>query len=113
MHFGISDALIVIYCWIAVSWSLPEESPARQLVKPWSRLVQWLGLWHDWRMFAPNPIAINHRVLVRIDYSDGTRREWRPPFTGEEGPWRAFLFARIRKFMEHVLSGRPQAVQVS
>jgi hypothetical protein len=113
MHFGSSDIAIVVYCWIAWCWNLPADSGLRRLVNPLSPLVQWLGLWHDWRMFAPNPMRTNRRVLVRVDYSDGTRREWRPPSTGDVGWWRGFLYARVRKFSENVYRAQQDALRVS
>jgi hypothetical protein len=113
MEFGFTDLLIAFYCWLAWSWNLPEDAPSRRLIRPLTRVIQWLGLWHDWRMFAPNPVSVNRRIIVRIDYADGTRREWRPPYNDNEGPWRSFLHARIRKFMECVLNGKPKTLRVS
>ena len=51
-------------------------------------------------------------MLVFIDYSDGTRREWRPPIIDNEPIWPSFQHARIRKFVENVLAGRPPAIRV-
>jgi hypothetical protein len=82
MQFGFSDILIVVYLVIAWSWNLPGESAAKLIVNKLSWFVQWLGLWHDWKMFAPNPPRYNNRIFVRVDYSDGTRREWSPAFDG-------------------------------
>jgi hypothetical protein len=113
MQFGFSDVLILFYLWVAWSWNLPPDSTPRRFINRVSRIVQWCGLWHDWKMFAPNPPRFNSRVFVRVDYSDGTRREWRPPSTAEVGWWQAFLYARVRKFTEHVARGKPATVRVS
>jgi hypothetical protein len=60
-----SDLFIVLYVFIAWCWNLPDDSPGRRIVVPLSRFVQWLGLWHAWNMFAPNPVRESRRLAVQ------------------------------------------------
>jgi hypothetical protein len=111
MHW--SDALIVMWLFVAWCWNLPEDSPGKWLVRPLARVVSWLGLWHGWNMFAPNPIRSSRRLAVRVEYADGSKYEWRPPGTLPEGYWRAFLHAHHRKFSDNAAAGKVKGLRWS
>jgi hypothetical protein len=108
-----SDVFIVAFLWIAWSWSLPEDAPAKWLVNRVSRFVTWIGLWHSWRMFAPNPTRTTRRLLVQVEYADGSKYEWRPPGTLPESAWPAFLHSRFRKFTDNVSAGKVKGLRWS
>ena len=108
-----SDLAIVTYLFIAWCWNLPEDSPAKRLVQPLSRVVSWLGLWHAWNMFAPNPVRESRRLAVQVEYADGSRYEWRPPGTLPEGYFQDFLHAHHRKFSEVVCAGKVKELRWS
>jgi hypothetical protein len=108
-----SDLFIVAFVWIAWSWSLPEDAPAKWLVNQVAKFVSWIGLWHSWRMFAPNPTRSTRRLVVLVEYADGSKYEWRPPGTLPEGPWPAFLHSRFRKFTDNVSAGKVKGLQWS
>lgn len=111
MHW--SDLFIIVYLLIAWCWNYPDDAPQKWLVKPLTRVVQWLGLWHSWNMFAPNPVRESRRLAVQVEYADGSKYEWRPPGTLKEGYWQDFLHAHHRKFTEVVCSGKVKALQWS
>jgi len=111
--FHWSDLFIVIFLWIAWSWSLPEDAPAKWLVNHVAKLISWLGLWHSWRMFAPNPTSTTRRLVVLVEYADGSKYEWRPPGTLPEGAWPAFLHSRFRKFTDNASAGKAKGLQWS
>ena len=72
----------------------------RDWVNPWARLI---GVDQDqWRMFAPDPDRLNHRIYVVVEYADGSRREWRPPNWRGQSRWERFLTHRQSKFAENV-----------
>ena len=108
-----SDVFIAVFLWIAWSWSLPDDAPAKRLVNQLSRWISWIGLWHSWRMFAPNPTRSTRRLLVQVEYADGSRYEWRPPGTLPEGAWFAFLHSRFRKFTDNVSAGKVKGLRWS
>lgn len=108
-----SDCVIVVYLLIVWCWNLPDDSPGKWLISPLARLVSWLGLWHSWNMFAPNPIKSSRRIAVQVKYADGSQYEWRPPGTLPESYWPAFLHARFRKFAENVRSGKIKSLRSS
>jgi hypothetical protein len=105
--------VIVLYLVIIWCWNLPEDSPSKWLIRPLTRPVLWLGLWHGWNMFAPNPVRESRRLAVQVQYADGSRYEWRPPGTLPEKYWPAFLHARFRKFVENVCVGKIKSLRPS
>ncbi len=109
MHW--SDLFIVLFLFIAWFWNLPEDAPGKWLVRPLGKVVYWIGLWHGWNMFAPNPVRASRRLAVRVDYADGSRYEWRPPGALPEGFWSAFLHAHHRKFTDNVASGKVKGLR--
>jgi hypothetical protein len=108
-----SDLFIVLYLFIAWCWNLPEDSPAKILVKPLSRFVSWTGLWHGWSMFAPIPLRTSRRVAVQVEYADGSKYEWRPPGSLPVGYWQSFLHALYRKYTDNVCSGKIKGLRWS
>lgn len=108
-----SDLAIVVYLFIAWCWNLPPDVPAKLLISPLSRFVSWMGLWHGWNMFAPNPIRSSRRLAVQVQYADGSRYEWRPPGSLPEGYWRSFVHSHFRKFASNVSAGKTKGLRWS
>jgi hypothetical protein len=102
---GILILLIWLWCW-----DLPSDLPSRKAVTLISRPLIWLGLWHGWAMFAPEPIHVNRRLKALIKYTDGTVDEWRPhePRHSSSTPTGWFLdtlWFRHFKFQFSLLNG--------
>ena len=66
------NSFIAIYLIISWSWSLPTSSPARKLLAPLRPVILYLGLWHNWKMFAPDPVASNRRLQALLDFGEGS-----------------------------------------
>jgi hypothetical protein len=102
----LSDVFILAFLLLIWCWNLPEDLPGRILIRPFSKIVVWLGLWHGWSMFAPIPLRVSRRVAIQVEYADGTKLEWRPPGSIPVGYWRSFLHALHRKFTDQVCAGK-------
>ncbi|MEM6655719.1 MAG: hypothetical protein AAF596_07950 [Planctomycetota bacterium] len=95
-----TNALIVAYLFYAWSWNLPEDRFLKRVANRIKAPFIWLGLWHAWSMFAPNPIAANRRIEAEIETAEGRRITWRAPTAAEQRPVAALWFARERKLYE-------------
>lgn len=92
------NAFICAFLYVAWAWTLPQASLLRRFLRPFSRYVAWLGLWHSWNMFAPNPLSATRYLRARIKLANGDCVIWAAPHAGEAGHVRAFLMMRHRKF---------------
>ncbi|MEY3175841.1 MAG: hypothetical protein RLZZ436_3755 [Planctomycetota bacterium] len=78
----ILSLLLFLWCW-----DYPVDHPPRRLVHWLSLPFLYLGLWHSWAMFAPQPIHVNRRLRAVIRHDDGSSELWTPI-----GPHRSALF---------------------
>src|ERR1051326_2116413 len=68
-------------------WGLPESPFRSRMAKPFQPYVVYMGLWHIWGMFAPNPLDINFDVRAQVIYRDGSTAEWHVPRPEEFSVW--------------------------
>lgn len=76
--------LLLLFLWC---WDYPVDHPPRRLIHWLSLPLVYIGLWHSWAMFAPQPIHVNRRLRAVIRWNDGTFDLWTPL-----GPRRSALF---------------------
>lgn len=72
------DFFILLLLFFLWCHDLPADLPSNRLVRFVREPFLWLGLWHSWAMFAPEPLHVNRRLKAIIHYSDGAIDEWRP-----------------------------------
>lgn len=71
----ISNIFIGAMLLLLWGWDLPKGSRVKAFVHCFSKPIVWLGLSHNWSMFAPNPISSNERLRVEIRLNDGNWHE--------------------------------------
>ncbi|MEP3478207.1 MAG: hypothetical protein ABJZ55_03060 [Fuerstiella sp.] len=94
---------LLLWFWC---YDLPSDSPAKRMVRPLERPFCWLGLWHGWSMFAPDPLRVNRRLRAELQYTDGTVDEWRPVEPQRSNWFLDWLWFRYFKYQSSVLGGR-------
>ncbi len=70
------DGFIIVFLLWLWYFNLRADSPLRRLVRYFQELFLYLGLWHSWAMFAPEPLHVNRRLKAVIHYADGSIDEW-------------------------------------
>jgi hypothetical protein len=99
------EALIIISLLWLWCYDLPSDSPLRRLVSYFQKPFLYLGLWHSWAMFAPEPLHVNRRLKALIRYVDGSIDEWRPLEPLLTNWFVDLLWLRHYKYHFSVLSG--------
>ena len=102
---GYVNAFIVAYLLVAWGWNLPPDMPLQRLVNKVRGVVLYLGLWHSWNMFAPEPLYVNRRLSAVLYLANGETRVWEALDLGRMPWWRAFFEVRDRKYQDNLLSG--------
>ena len=69
MSVDVFIVAILLWFWC---YDLPTDSPQRRLVGYIQKPFLYLGLWHGWAMFAPEPLHVNRRLKAIIQYADGS-----------------------------------------
>ena len=96
--------IVVMLIWLWC-WDLPADLPARKFIALIQKPFLWLGLWHGWAMFAPDPLRVNRRLKAVIRYADGAVDEWRPVEPRRSNWFLDLLWFRHFKYQFSVLSG--------
>lgn len=65
------NCFIALMLFILWAWDLPERSWLNRLVIKLQWPIEWLGLFHSWRMFSPDPTLDNYRLQFRLRLADG------------------------------------------
>ena len=99
------DVFIIILLFWFWCWDLPVDLPSKRLVGYVQAPFLWLGLWHNWSMFAPEPLHIHRRLKAVIRYADGSVDEWRPVEPRHTNGLVDFLWLRHFKYQFSVLTG--------
>ncbi len=63
--------IIILLCWFWC-WDLPADLPTKRLIGYGQAPFLWLELWHNWSMFAPEPLHVHRRLKAVIRYADGS-----------------------------------------
>lgn len=100
-------ALLLLWFWF---YDLPRDAVARKFLRPLMGPMQWLGLWHGWSMFAPEPLHVNRRIRAELMYSDGSVDEWRPIEPRRTNWFMDWLWFRYFKYQSSLLCGTNKAL---
>ena len=100
------NVFICIFLVFAWSWNDPAEAILKRLVRLFRRQVSWLGLRHDWSMFAPEPVHVDRRLQAEIRLENGEVIVWEAVRLDKLTRWQAFLKARDRKYQTNILLNR-------
>lgn len=69
------------------------------IFRPW---VITTGVWQSWDMFAPNPSNRDVWGSAKIEYADGTKKDWTFPRVKEYGYFMKYVKERYRKSFERL-----------
>ena len=100
------DAFIIVFLLFLWCWDYPADHPAKRLISLFSFPFVYLGLWHGWSMFAPEPIHVCRWLKAVIRFSDGTIEEWEPLRPVAERRVVNTLLMRSFKFQHSVVCGK-------
>lgn len=67
----------LVYMW---GYDLPQGHLLRKVTRRHQKWLVWIGLTHNWAMFAPNPISTNEKFRFDLTYADGKTEEIVPDF---------------------------------
>jgi hypothetical protein len=95
-------AFILLHVYIMAVWGLPGSGFRTLLARPIESYVDYMGLWHSWDMFAPDPLSLNFGIQAVIEYQDGSRKTWDFPRMEKLSLWERFQKERYRKWSERV-----------
>ena len=73
-----SNLIIVVFVVFMWCWDYPGDHPAKRFISKFSFPFIYMGFWHGWAMFAPEPIHVNRRMRAVLTFADGVTEEWRP-----------------------------------
>ncbi len=94
----LTNLFIILYLVIAWTWHLPKDSHAKRLVDKASPVVMWLGLWHSWKMFAPQPSLVNRRLIIELVHANRKKVVIADTNLESLSRWSSFLNCRERKY---------------
>lgn len=104
----LTDSVILWLLLFLICWDYPADHPPRRLIHWLAQPLCYLGLWHSWAMFAPQPIHVNRRLRAAVTWSDGGVDFWNP--LGPAGsPLFNMLYARSFKYECSLLSTAGEA----
>jgi len=68
---------IYVYCMLLMVWPWPSsEATKDRLLGPAIPVLDFLGVWHRLRLFAPIPPQATGNVEFQVTYDDGTSENW-------------------------------------
>ena len=102
MLVNVCIVAILLWFWC---FDLPAVAPLRRLIGYLQKPFLYLGLWHGWAMFAPEPLHVNRRLKAIIQYVDGSIDEWRPIEPLQTNWFVDLLWFRHFKFQFSILTG--------
>lgn len=90
-----------IYSAFLMAWPFPDPNNLTQrLLGPSSYVVDFLGIWHRLRLFAPQPPGFTGTIKYQLVYQDGTFSYWNYPrevlgIGDPPGSYNRYLFTYI------------------
>jgi hypothetical protein len=109
----IINLAIVFYLFFAWSWDLSADCIARKLIAPFKRIILFSGLWHTWKLFAPQPISVNLKLHAVIHMAGGDSVLWSPMDEARGLGSRRFSIVRERKWQRNLLTGKNRSLKIS
>ena len=105
------NAFIVVYLFFAWCWDFPDNAPEKKLVNWLVKPVAWLGLYHGWKMFSPDPMSDNRHLQMEFTFEDGTSTLADYPECHKMSVWKAFSFVKARKWEERIFEDQHNQVR--
>ncbi len=100
-----TDAFILILLAFLWFWDYPPDHPSKKITRMLGFPFVYLGLWHGWSMFAPDPIRVNRRLRAVIRFNDGALEEWCPLWARTSNRLLDMFYVRTYKYQHSVVSG--------
>lgn len=91
----------------------PATNSMRWQIEWQSIIATYLGMtgqWQNWKLFAPNPLAINRHLGARVTYRSGDWRECTLPRVEQLDYVHAHLWARFREY-QYGMTGPAAALE--
>lgn len=101
-----TDAFIIIVLLFIWCWDYPADHPAKRFISKFSFPFVYMGFWHGWAMFAPEPIHVNRRLRAVLTFADGVTENWSPLGPENSGKLINMLYARSFKYEHSLLTPR-------
>jgi hypothetical protein len=101
-----SDLIIIVFLVFMWCWDYPADHPAKKFITKFSFPFIYMGFWHGWAMFAPEPIHVNRRMKALLYFDDGTTEIWRPLAPEYQQKLINLLYARSFKYEYTLLNPR-------
>jgi hypothetical protein len=94
------NLFIIAHVTLLFLWGLPSNRFATFVTRPVRSYVIFAGLWHNWSMFAPSPYTLNYDMRARVEFKDGTSKDWIWPRVNEMSILKRIPKERFRKWRE-------------
>lgn len=104
MALVLINGFIFVFLLFLWCWDYPADHPAKRFIQKFSFPFVYMGLWHGWAMFAPEPIHVNRRMRAVLMFADGVTENWSPLGPDSHNKLINLLYARSFKY-EHSLLG--------
>ena len=102
----LTDVFIMGWLLFAWNWDRPVTDPGRRVAALVGTPLLFLGLWHGWAMFAPDPIRFHRKLRAVILFDNGQAEHWEP-LTADRESWLTRMWhVRNYKYQNAVLCGR-------
>lgn len=99
-------SVFVLAYIVLVSVYLSPPSPWRDVaLQPVQKFVDYVGLWQDYCLFAPDPPSTNIDLSAELTFADGRKEIWNFPRMEKLNLFERIIKERYRKFGDdHVAS---------
>ena len=107
----LTNAFIIISLLFIWCWDYPGDHPAKKFVQKWGFPFVYMGFWHGWAMFAPEPIHVNRRLRAVLTFADATTEDWSPLGPDSRSKFINLFYAR--SFKSTGLGGWPLSTRIT
>lgn len=104
-----ANIFIVSYLYCIGFWLCPDSGWRSVVLEPVSQAVSYLGLWQQYRVFAPVR-RFNVYFDAEVAFEDGSKSLWHYPRPEKMGFWDKIRNERFRKLANDNLNWRSQNI---
>lgn len=104
------NAFIALQVFVIIGWGLPSSRFRDGLVGWLQEYVVFIGIWHSWDMFSPDPLIVNFNLYGEVILADGQTNLWEFPRMEKLSLTERFQKERYRKWRERVRQDAYHAV---
>lgn len=102
----IISIFVVSYIATIGLWLMPTSSSRDLLIGPVKPLIVYLGLWQNYRVFAPKPKNVNADFEAAVTFDDQSETVWKYPRMEELSFFEKIQKERYRKFIANAIKMR-------